>query len=121
VAAVLLADNQNLPARGLRLVLPQLQEVEVKQLKSGEEREKVDYAGIPACQTYIENRIAEAKSADEVLELLADTLIAALASEEAELPQSRRINWWSSAGDQIRKLLALAIKPVKPGVQAKKA
>ncbi len=121
VAAVLLADNQNLPARGLRLVLPQLQEVEVKQLKSGEERERVDYAGIPECQTYIENRIAEARSADEVLELLADTLIAGLVSEEAELPQSRRIHWWSPAGDKVRKLLASDIKSVKPGRMVKKS
>jgi ParB family chromosome partitioning protein len=114
VAAVL-ADNQNLPARGLRLVLPQLQDVEVKELKSGEERQKVDYSGILECQTYIENRVAEAKSADEVLELLADTLIAALVSDEAELPQSRRIHWWSPVGDKVKKLLASDIKAVKPG------
>jgi ParB/RepB/Spo0J family partition protein len=121
LAAVLLADNQNLPARGLRLVLPQLQDVEVKQLKSGEERQKVDYSGIPECQTYIENRLAEAKSSDEVLELLADTMIAALVSDEAELPQSRRIHWWSPAGDKVRRLLASDIKAVKPGRQAKSA
>jgi ParB family transcriptional regulator, chromosome partitioning protein len=121
VAAVVLADNQNLPARGLRLVLPQLQDVEVKTLKSGEERQRVDYCGIPECQTYIENRIAEAKSADEVLELLADTLIAAIVSDESELPQSRRINWWSPVGDKLRKLLASDVKAVKPGIQANKA
>jgi ParB/RepB/Spo0J family partition protein len=121
VAAVLLADNQNLPARGLRLVLPQLQDVEVKTLKSGEERQKVDYSGIPECQTYIANRIAEAKTADEVLELLADTLIAALASDEAELPQSRRINWWSSAGAKAEKLLVSDIRAVKPERQTKRA
>jgi ParB/RepB/Spo0J family partition protein len=121
LAAVVLADNQNLPARGLRLVLPQLQDVEVKQLKSGEERQKVDYSGIPECQTYIENRIAEAKCADEVLELLADTLIAAMVSDEAELPQTRRINWWSPVGDKVKKLLASDIKAVKPGRQVKKA
>jgi ParB/RepB/Spo0J family partition protein len=121
VAAVLLADNDNLPARGLRLVLPQLQDVEVKTLKSGEERQRVDYSGIPECRTYIENRIAEAKSADEVLELLADTLIAALVSDESELPQSRRIHWWSPVGDKVKKLLASDIKSVKLGGQAKKA
>jgi ParB/RepB/Spo0J family partition protein len=121
LAAILLADNENLPARGLRLVLPQLQDVEVKTLKSGEERQKVDYSGIPQCQTYIENRIAEARSAEEVLELLADTLIAALVSDEAELPQSRRIHWWSPVGDKVKKLLASDIKAVKPGRQAKKA
>jgi ParB/RepB/Spo0J family partition protein len=115
LAAILLADNQNLPARGLRLVLPQLQDVEVKTLKSGEERQKVDYSGIPECQTYIENRVAEAKSADEVLELLADTLIAALVSDEAELPQSRRIHWWSPAAEKVKKLVASDIKAVKPG------
>jgi hypothetical protein len=115
VAAVLLADNQNLPARGLRLVLTQLQDVEVKTLKSGEERQKVDYSGIPECQTYLENRVAEAKSSDEVLELLADTLIAALVSDEAELPHSRRIHWWSPVGDKVKKLLASDIKAVRPG------
>ncbi len=115
LAAVILADNQELPARGLRLVLPQLQDVEVKTLKSGEERRKVDYSGIPECLAYIENRIAEAKSADEVLELLADTLIAALVSDEDELPQSRRIPWRSPAGDKVRKLLASDVKAVKPG------
>jgi ParB family chromosome partitioning protein len=119
VAVVLLSDNENLPARGLRLVLPQLQDVEVKTLKSGEERQRVDYSGIPECMTYIENRIAEAKSAAEVLELLADTLIAALVSDDAELPQSRRINWWSPVGDKVRKLLASDIKAVKPGRQMK--
>jgi hypothetical protein len=93
----------------------------VKTLKSGEERQRVDYSGIPECRTYIENRIAEAKSADEVLELLADTLIAALVSDESELPQSRRIHWWSPVGDKVKKLLASDIKSVKPGGQAKKA
>jgi ParB/RepB/Spo0J family partition protein len=121
VAAVILADNQNLSARGLRLVLPQLQDVEVKELKSGEERQRVDYSGIPECQTYIENRIAEAKSSDEVLELLADTLIAALISDEAELPQSRRIQWWSPVGDKVKKLLATDIKAVKPGRSTKQS
>jgi hypothetical protein len=93
----------------------------VKTLKSGEERQRVDYSGIPECQTYIENRIAEAKSAEEVLELLADTLIAALVSDEAELPQSRRINWWSPVDDRVRKLLASDIKALKPGRRARRA
>jgi ParB family chromosome partitioning protein len=121
LAAIVLADNENLPARGLRLVLPQLQDVELKTLKSGEERQKVDYSGIPECQTYIANRIVEARSAEEVLELLADTLIAALVSDEAEVPQSRRIHWSCSNEDGVRKLLASDIKAVKPGRQAKKA
>jgi hypothetical protein len=36
--------------------------------------------------------MAEAGSVDEVLELLADTIIAALVSGKAELPQSRLIH-----------------------------
>jgi hypothetical protein len=50
------------------LVLSQLQEVEVKQLKSGEPREKVNYAGAPQCLEYLQKRIAEARSEGEVLE-----------------------------------------------------
>jgi hypothetical protein len=38
-----------------------------------------------------------------------------------ELPQSRRIHWWSPAGEKVRKLLAADIKAVKPGRQAKQA
>jgi ParB/RepB/Spo0J family partition protein len=121
VAAILLADNQNLPARGLRLVLAQLQDVDVKTLKSGEKREKVDYGGVPECQAYIENRIAEARSAEEVLERLADTLIAALLAEEAELPRTRRVPWWSPVEAKVRKLLESEIKAVKPRRQARKA
>jgi hypothetical protein len=48
-------------------------------------------------------------------------LIAALVSDEAELPQSRRIHWWSPVGDKVKKLLASDIKAVKPGRQTKKA
>ena len=58
---------------------------------------------------------------DEVLELLADTLIAALVSDEAELPRTRRINWWSPVGDKVKKLLATDIKAVKPGRSTKQS
>jgi hypothetical protein len=55
------------------------------------------------------------------LELVADTLIAALVSEEAELPQSRRIHWSSPVGDRVKKLLTADIKAVRPGRQTRKA
>jgi ParB/RepB/Spo0J family partition protein len=114
LAAVLLADNPELPGRGLRLVLSQLQEVEVKQLKSGEPREKVNYAGAPQCLEYLQKRIAEARTEGEVLEVVGDALIAGLTADQAELPQSRRIGWWSGAEEQLKKLLAPDIKAVKP-------
>lgn len=114
IAAILLADNPELPARGLRLVLSQLQEVEVKQLKSGEERSKVRYADREQCLSYLQNRIEEARTAEEVFELLADTVIAARLAEQSELPQSKRIGWWTGAETEVDKLLAPDIKAVKP-------
>jgi hypothetical protein len=114
LAALVLADNDRLAARGLRLVLPQLQEVEVKSLKSGETREKVTYEDAAECEQYLRSRIAEAKSADEILELLADAVIAAFASDERELAQSRRVNWFPPAQAEMEKLLAAEIKAVRP-------
>jgi ParB/RepB/Spo0J family partition protein len=114
IAAVLLADNRELPARGLRLVLSQLQEVEVKELKSGEQRQKVSYADVDQSREYLRNRIEEARTPNEVLELLADALIAGLTADDSELPQSKRIRWWSGAEEQVKKLLASDIKAVKP-------
>jgi ParB/RepB/Spo0J family partition protein len=114
IAAVLLADNRELAARGLRLVLSQLQEVEVKELKSGEPREKVAYAGIPECNAFLWNRVEQARSADEVDELLGDALIAGLLADQSELALSKRVRWWTGAEEQVRKLLAADIKAVKP-------
>ncbi len=114
LAEVILADNPNLAARGLRLVLPQLQEVEVKQLKSGETREKVTYKDATECEQYLRRRIDEAKSDKEVLELVADALIAALTADEGELPRSRQISWWNSAEKRVKGLLAAEIKTLRP-------
>jgi ParB/RepB/Spo0J family partition protein len=115
LAELVLADNPNLAARGLRLVLPQLQEVETKTLKSGESRETVSYHDAPACEAYLRNRIEEARTPNEILELLADALVAALSADERELAQSRRIHWWAPAGERIEKLLAADAKSVRPG------
>jgi ParB/RepB/Spo0J family partition protein len=114
IAAVLLADNRELAARGLRLVLPQLQEVETKQLKSGAKRQKVSYADTDQCLSYLENRVEEAKTEAEVNELLADALIAGLLADQAELPQSKRVRVGTHADEAVAKLLAADIKAVKP-------
>jgi ParB/RepB/Spo0J family partition protein len=115
IAAVVLADNRELPARGLRLVLSQLQEVEVKELKSGEQRQKVSYADIDQCLAFLRNRIEEAKTPNEVLELLGDALIAGIAADQSEMAQSKRVRWVCGSGEQVQKLLAADIKAVKPG------
>jgi ParB/RepB/Spo0J family partition protein len=92
VAEIVLENNPTLAARGLRLALPQLQEVEVKPLKSGEAREKVTYRDPEECQSYLRERIAEARTANEVFELLGDAFVAAELTDEAELPVSRRVH-----------------------------
>jgi hypothetical protein len=119
LAEIVLADNPNLAARGLRLVLPQLQEVETKTLKSGEPRETVTYKDADECQEYLRKRISEAKTDKEVLELLADAVIAALNADERELAQSRRIHWWAPASERLVKLLAPDVKSVRPGRRRK--
>ena len=112
IAAIVLTDNDRLAGAGLRLALSQLQEVKVKTLKSGDSREKVDYADAAQCTEFLAKRIEAARSADEVLELLADALIAAELADERELPQSKRIGW--SARPWVAKALATEIKEVKP-------
>jgi hypothetical protein len=114
LATLVLHDNGHLAAAGLRLALPQLQEVETKQLRSGEERERVSYRDAEQCRSYLANRIAETRSATEVLELLADALIAALATDQGELAQSRRIGWHSAARGEVEKLLAADLKSACP-------
>lgn len=114
LAAVVLADNRELAASGLRLVLPQLQEVEVKHLKSGGRRQKVSYADTDQCLAYLENRVAEAKTEGEVAELLADALIAGLLADQAELPRTRRVSFGIRADAAVAKLLAADVKAVKP-------
>lgn len=114
IAEVVLSDNANLAGRGLRLVLSQLQEVEVKQLKSGEAREKVTYKSAEACDAYLRARIAEAKGANEILELLADALIAAQEADQRELPQSRQVNFWLRSEEPVKKLVGADIKALRP-------
>ncbi|HVY77344.1 MAG TPA: hypothetical protein VG898_02445, partial [Solirubrobacterales bacterium] len=114
LAAILLADNPELPARGLRLVFSQLQEVEVKQLKSGAKRSKVSYADREQCLEYLTNSIDRARDVGEGVEILIDAVIAGLLADQSELPRSKRIGWGTGAEAQVRKLLASELKAVKP-------
>ncbi len=121
LAAIILADNEKLSARGLRLVTPQLQEVEVKRLKTnGETREKVSYADSEQCAEYLGKRIEKARSVNEVLELLGDAVIASLLADEKELPQSKRVRGGLRADAEVKKLLAADIKSVRPRRQRRK-
>jgi ParB/RepB/Spo0J family partition protein len=122
LAAVVIADNPTLAARGFRLVATQLQEVEVKQLKTtGESREKVSYAEPEHCTAYLRKRVEDAGSVNEVLEILGDALIASLLADEEELPQSRRVCSGLHAGLEVRKLLGADIKSIRPRRQRRKS
>jgi ParB/RepB/Spo0J family partition protein len=115
LVAIVLADNDDLPALGLRLVTAQLQDVELKQLKtSGETREKVSYADPEQCTEYLAKRIEDARSLGEVLELAGDVLIAALLADQEELPKSKWVYGGLSARTEVEGLLAADIKSVRP-------
>ncbi len=122
LVAVLLADNETLVARGLRLVASQLQEVEVKQLKTSvETREKVSYADPDQCSEYLAKRIDGARSVNEVLELVGDALVASLIADEEELPQSKRTGSCIPARAKVEELLAADIKSVRPRRRPRKS
>jgi ParB family chromosome partitioning protein len=113
VGLTLVADNPQLAGRGLRLVLPQLQDVEVKELKSGEMRTKVSYADAEQCTEELARRIEKATSANEVLEVLSEALVAAMLADEHQLPQTKRI-YWHSPSTAAEKLLGSDVKAVRP-------
>lgn len=115
LVAIILADNETLAARGLRLVTGQLQDVEVKQLKtSGETRERISYADRDQCREYLAKRIDEARSVGEVLELAGDAVIASLIADQDELPQSKQVRGGIAAQAEVERLLAADIKSVRP-------
>ncbi|MBS1884639.1 MAG: ParB/RepB/Spo0J family partition protein [Actinobacteria bacterium] len=121
IAIALITDNPSLGARGLRLVSSQLQEVEVKQLKTtGKTKEKVSYANAEQSTAYLVQRVMDASSVNEVMELAGDAMIASLLADENELPQSKRVRGRLGASAEVEELLAADIKAVRPRRRASK-
>jgi hypothetical protein len=87
---VVLAEEPNLAARGLGYALPQLREAEVKTLKSGATREKLVLTESAECAAYLERKVEAAKSANEVLELMAEADLAAPKLKKAKNKVARR-------------------------------
>lgn len=114
LAAILLADHDGLAAAGIRLVLPQLREVERKTLKSGATREKINYADRTACHEYLWNRVQEARTEGEVIELLTEAIIAGELADDAAIAQIHRVGWFSRGGREAVKLLSTEIKAARP-------
>lgn len=121
IAIALITDNPTLAARGLRLVTSQLQEVEVKQLKTtGKTKEKVSYADAEQSTAYLVKRVMDASSVNEVTELVGDAMIASLLADENELPQSKQVRGGLRASAEVEKLLSADIKSVRPRRQRRK-
>ena len=86
-------DADAYAARGLRYVEPKLQETEIRELKSGARKEKVSYADRGRCATYLLERLDRARSAEEVVGVLMQTLIAAHFADERVIAKSHRIGF----------------------------
>jgi ParB/RepB/Spo0J family partition protein len=114
VAYLLIAGNPDLAVRGLRLTCTQLQDVEVKQLKNGGQREKVSYATAEQCNEELLRRVDGARSEAEVNEVLAESIIAGLLADQDELPLAKRNRWLGAVADKLGKVLAADIKEVRP-------
>ena len=114
VAKIFVASNPEIAGAGLRLVRSQLQDVEVKPLKSGGSREKVSYADRDQSKAFLDERIDAARSVNELVGLLSETVLCALLADDNAVPQSKRIHWWSSASYDAAQLMAAEIKEVRP-------
>jgi hypothetical protein len=86
-------DADAYAARGLRYVEPKLQDVEVRELKSGARREKVGYADRQRCAAYLVERLDRARSAEEILGVVLQALIAAHFADERVTAKSHRIGF----------------------------
>ena len=119
-AAILahISDNPTLAARGLRLTLSQLQEVELKQLKTtGETKEKVTYVTAEEANDWLVKRIIDAQTIDEAIEIWTDAILAAALASEDELPVAMKVGGAGVFGAPAE-LLAADLKSVQPPAKA---
>ncbi len=120
MAKLLLAQNPELAARGLRLVLSSLRQVEQKKLKSGKlGKPKVIYATTEECIKFLNRRIDEARTDAELNEIVAEALVAGIEADRHATTQADRVHW-SPRSEQVAKLLAEDIKDVRPRRRAVK-
>lgn len=113
IALLYIGDNPQLAAAGMRLVSPDFQDVEVKELKSGEKRSKVTYLDPEQCTEEVVRRIKAASTEAQVNEIVEEAIVAARRADQRQLPQSKRVHWHPSV-DGVEKLLAADFKAVRP-------
>lgn len=114
VAVQLISDNPELVAAGLRLVSDQFQQVEIKALKKGGNREIVTYATEADCTAAVLRRMMAAKDSTEVLEILSEALLAGILADDDECANKDRVRWYTPVAKEIERLLATEIKEIRP-------
>ncbi len=114
--ALILTDNNPTLASGLRLVLPSLQNVDVKTLKSGKEKTTITYSDKEQCTAELLRRVDSANSVGEGIDVLVEAILAGTLVDEKQVAQSKRTPWsipYRVRG-AVEKLLAPDIKAVRP-------
>jgi ParB/RepB/Spo0J family partition protein len=110
----LLTREESIAANGVALVMPQLRGLQPEGDKKGSETKAV-YAKPEQATKYLIERIEEAKSVDEVLELYANARIAAdLADPDALSPGELRLSHFDYSEGKVPEILAAEIKEVAP-------
>ena len=87
------SDPGTLAAGGLALCRDDWQEVEVRELKSGEERTKVSYASPAEAEARLWGWLERARTPQEVLGRVVQALVAAGCADESCRPQSQHIRY----------------------------
>lgn len=95
MATVFVRQADSLAGIGMRLCFESWKEAEVKELKSGETREKIHYLEAGDAKDRLLGAIEKAKSVEEIHRIISDAIVAATFSDERELPMSKRLdNSW---------------------------
>ena len=120
--ATVLADDE-LAAAGLRLTDPALSEVEVTTTKTGKRREKVTYVDPDEATAYLLRQIDSASTTEQIVQAVSNALIAAHLTDEAELPQAKRVKSRTLGGEVLPSCLDSAAREllVKEEAQIVKA
>ena len=112
---VMIASNPELAGAGLRLVWPQLHEVEETPLKNGKTRTTVTYADREQCTAELVRKVMGAKSLEDLAEVTAEALATAILAKPEAVAQADRIRWSVpySVQKDVKKLLAGDLKALR--------
>lgn len=114
LAVDLISRDQARAVSGLALVMPQPQGLQAKGEEKGASK-KAAYATSAQAREYLLERVEEAKSTDELIELVANARIASiLADPNALSPGEMLPHHYDPSDGKVREILAEEIKAVAP-------